>query len=244
MIVLASLPMLAILTWLVALMIDPGQFEGWSVVLLGGGWIVMASITTVGLVLVGGQWALRTLLIATATGLYVGLFRPSDPLTVTATALTAAAMIALLSPQMSREVRKLPSASGPPPVAVMATLIPLSLPLLLGLIPVPANGWSVVVALGALVAAFLYSRTITGGLVAIRFGLPVLTIAFATPMGIPHGVVSLALVGAGTAVAWAPQVAAAFHPLIEKGSTYAIPPELAPPDILERARIDESGNRL
>lgn len=244
MITLAGLPMLAILTWLVALMIDPGQFAGPSIILLGVGWMIMASVATVGMVLAGGRWAVRTLLAVTATGLYAGLFRPVDAASIAASVITAAALISLLSPQLGRQIRKLPSASGPPPAAVAATLIPLSMPLSLGLGPTPANGWVVTGAFLGPLAALLYSKTINGGLFALRFGFPLIVAALAIPMGIPHGVIAVLVGALGTGVAWQKEVATAFHPLIERGSAYSIPPELTPTEILEQARIDESGNRL
>ena len=41
--------------------------------------------------------------------------------------------------------------------------------------------------------------------------------------------------------AWHPSLKVAFDPPTESGSTYAIPPELAPQDILDAAQIDDHG---
>ncbi len=63
-------------------------------------------------------------------------------------------------------------------------------------------------------------------------------------MGWPPG--SLAAI-AGVAVviaAWHPAVKASYHPPVEAGTSFPIPPELAPGEILDAAEIDDSGRPL
>ena len=55
-----SLPLMAALAWIVALLIDPGPYDDGSIFLLGFGLLTMATVATVGMILVGGRWALRT----------------------------------------------------------------------------------------------------------------------------------------------------------------------------------------
>jgi hypothetical protein len=93
-------------------------------------------------------------------------------------------------------------------------------------------------------AALLYSRTIPGGLAALRFGLIAVSLALAAVMPIPHAVVAVLVSAAICATAWSPDVAIAFRPLVEKGTSYAIPPELAPKEILDSAGIDEKGRAI
>jgi hypothetical protein len=238
---IAATPMTAVLVWLAAIMIDHGPYEPMSVLLIGFGWLLLATVGTVGLVLVGGPWAFYTLLLTLGTTLWVATLVPLNAWTVAGLSASSAALILMLSPTRDRLVRKLPSASGPPPRSVIVTMAALALPLALGLIPSSPNSWVLVMAACGPISAFLYSRTIPGGLASMRFGLMAVALPASALMPLPHSVTVLAICVSITAIAWSADVAVAFRPLIEKGSTYAIPPELAPKEILDGAGIDEKG---
>lgn len=240
----AATPMAAVLVWLAAIMIEPGRLNPTSVLLIGFGWLLLATIGTVGLVLVGGRWALNTLLVVLGTTFWAAGVSPLNAWSVTGLGISAVALTLLLSPQQRRLVRKLPSAGGPPPRSVFVTLAALGYPLALGLTPAEADSWVLAMAACGPLAALLYSRTVPGGLAAMRFGLMGATLATALWMPLPHAITAVVLSLAITAVAWSTDVAIAFRPLIEKGSTYAIPPELAPKEILDSAGIDEKGQPL
>lgn len=236
--------MLAILIWLAAIMLDPGPYHPNSVLLTGLGWLLLSTVATVGLVLVGARWARRTLIVVLGTTLWVGTVIPLSPWSMVGLGATALSLILLLSPSQHRLVGKLPSAAGPPARSVIVTLAALGLPLALGLILADANSWVLGMAACGPLAALLYSRTIPGGLAAMRFGLIAAALAFAAFMPLPHAIVAVLVSAATTSAAWSSDVAVAFRPLIEKGTSYAIPPELAPKEILDRAGIDESGQAL
>lgn len=240
---IASAPLAAVLVWVVALMIDPGIYTPLSVLMIGLGLITMTTIGTVGLVLVGARWAYRLLVAMVGVTLVVALSRPIDGIAIAGLVLSGAALVALFIPAASRLRRKLPAASGPPARAVVATLLALSTPLVLGLIPYEPNGWVVLFAFSAPLFAFLYSRTISGGLALMRFGVLLMALVSAPLMPLPHAVASLAMGGAIAIISWNKDVAVAFGPLLEKGTTYAIPPELAPSEILDGAGIDKRGKR-
>jgi hypothetical protein len=179
--------------------------------------------------------------VTLGTTFWVATLVPLNGWTVAGLATSSAAIILLLSPRQDRLVRKLPSASGPPPRSVIVTMAALGLPLALGLIPSNPNSWVLAIAACGPIAAFLYSRTIPGGLASMRFGLLAVALPAGVLMPLPHSVTALAICASITGIAWSPDVAVAFRPLIEKGSTYAIPPELAPQEILDGAGIDEKG---
>lgn len=240
----AATPMLAVLIWLVAIMLDPGPYHPNSVLLTGLGWLLLSTVATVGLVLVGGRWALRTLIVVLGTTLWVGTVIPLSTWSMAGLGATALGLILMLSPRQHRLVRKLPSAGGPPARSVIVTLGALGLPLALGLVPADANSWVIVMAACGPLAALIYSRTIPGGLAAMRFGLITASLALAALMPVPHAITAVLVSAAITALAWSSDVAVAFRPLIEKGTSYAIPPELAPKEILDRAGIDEKGQAL
>lgn len=237
----ASAPLIATLAWVVALIAEPGVYLPTSVLLVGLGLLGMTTIGTVGLVLVGAKWALRLLTLMLVATLLIAIARPVDLFSIVGLLLTGSALIALFAPASTRMVRKLPPASGPPGRAVVATLLGLSAPLILGLVPEQPNGWVVTLAALAPLGAFLYSRTIPGGLLAMRWIIPALGIVTALMMPLPHAIVAIVLSVSIGVIAWSTEVAVAFRPLIEKGTTYAIPPELAPSEILDGAGIDERG---
>jgi hypothetical protein len=241
---IAATPMVAVLIWLAAIMLDPGPYHPNSVLLTGLGWLLLSTVATVGLVLVGGRWALRTLVVVLGTTLWVGAVVPLSAWSMAGLGASAVSLILLLSPRQHRLVRKLPTAGGPPARSVIVTLAALGLPLALGLIPTDANSWVIVMATCGPLAALLYSRTLPGGLAAIRFGLIAASLALAALMPLPHAIAAVLVSVAITATAWSSDVAVAFRPLIEKGTSYAIPPELAPKEILDRAGIDERGQAL
>jgi hypothetical protein len=125
---------------------------------------------------------------------------------------------------------------------VLAPLILLVTPALLGLAgnqasPVPL----LIVGLSAPVAAFLYSRVLPGGLIAIRILWPLLAVASSPFLGWWAGVLAVAIAGTVAFLAWDDSVKAAYHPPREVGSTFPIPPELAPREIRDAAGIDEKG---
>lgn len=240
----AGLPLAAVVTWVLALIFDPAEYSPISVSLLGLGLIVLATVATVGLVLVGGRWAHRSLLFALGVTVWLALVRPLDPIGLLALALTGAGIVALFAPRQRKMVRKLPSAAGPPPRATVLAILATTNPLFLGLIPDEANLWVAVFAAVTFLIGFLYSQTTPGALAALRVGVPALALATAVPMGLEHGSAALVLAAVIGGLAWTKDAAIAFHPLIEKGSTYAIPPEMAPREILDGAGIDDRGRRL
>ena len=100
----------------------------------------------------------------------------------------------------------------------------------------------ITVSLTALAAAFLYSQALPGCIVTIRVVWPAIAIGLAPFMGLPGGIVS-ALLGIAVAVlAWHPSVKTAAYPPYESATTYSIPPELTPTEILDAADIDDTGS--
>ena len=62
-------------------------------------------------------------------------------------------------------------------------------------------------------------------------------------LGLPAGAVSAAMGLSAAVLAWHPSVKTAYHPPREAGSTFPIPPELTPRQILDSADLDEHGRR-
>lgn len=234
---------MAAVVWTVALIVDGAGYNGVSVLLMGLGLLLMGVVSVVGVVVVGGRWARRLGFGVIAASTLVALLRPIDALWLVALGLTALAGLALYSPSVTSRVRKLPAATGPPTRAVILPILLLIAPFVLGLSDRDGSWPALVVGAAAPLTAFAYARVVPGGLLAIRYLWPVLAIVLAFPMGLPAGVVS-ALLGIGVfAVATDGSVKVAFHPPRETGTAYPIPPELAPPEILDAADIDDRGRR-
>lgn len=242
---LAGTTQLATLAWTVALIVDPTPLEAVPALVTGVGIVSMSTVAVVGMVAVGGRWAHRLGLTTLGLTVILAVIRPVDFVWYLAVASTTVSLIALLSPAITRTIRKLPSASGPPPRAVAPALLLLATPALLGLLGNAAEPWALaVVALSAPCVALLYSRVFPGGLLAIRLFWPMLAVVLSPWLGWWAGsaAVTLAIIVAVTA--WDSSVKASYHPPHETGTTYPIPPELAPREVLDAAEIDERGNRL
>lgn len=241
---LAGAALLAALTWTVALVVDGTPWSGAPTFLIGVGMLASATVATVGMVVVGGRWAHRLGLSVIAMTAVIAVARPIDPMWVVATVVSAGALFALLSPAVTGTIRTLPSATGPPPRAIAPALILLVTPAILGFVGNEATPWALlVVGLSAPNAAFLYSRVIPGGLLVIRLLWPALALALTPLLGWVAGIVTGIIAITVAATAWDRAAKASYHPPREMGTSFPIPPELAPPEVLDAAQIDERGRR-
>lgn len=239
---LAFLPLVAVLTWVLALVVDSHPWDSASSLLIGVGLTTLGTVATVGMVVTGGRWAHRLAIGTVAMTLVIALVRPIDVFWWIGLVVTGVSLVALLSPGVTSSIRKLPSATGPQPRAIAPALILLSAPALLGMSGTGGSRWAVLfVGLSAPVFAFMYGRVIAGGLIGIRIGWPVSAVALSPLLGVPVGVVSAALGVTVAVMAWNPTVKAAYHPPVESGTAFPIPPELAPTEILDAAHLDDTG---
>lgn len=237
-------PLVASLAWIAALMVDPEPLQAGPAFLVAFGLVTSAVVAVVGMILVGGRWAHRLGLVALGITFVTAVVRSIDVFWVVGVVLSVVALASLLSPIVSRSVRKLPAASGPPPRVVAPALLLVVTPCVLGLVGNDATDWALLtVGLSAPVAALLYSRVIPGGLIAIRLGWPALALGLAPLMGLTAGAASAAIAVVVVVLAWDSSVKASYHPPMEVGTTFPIPPELAPREVLDAAEIDERGRR-
>lgn len=235
-------PLLAVILWAVALMVNPGPLAPWSVFLVGLGLLTMATISVTGMIVVGGRWALRTGMVTVAATLLIAVIRPVDPIWFVALAVSITSGVLLFLPIVTQRIRKLPSATGPPTRAVLVSLVLAATPVAVGLAawdrPTAAT---VVIGLSAPVCALWYSRVLPGGLYAVRVIWPLLAVGLAAFQPVSAAVVSVITAFLVLALAWHREVEVAFHPPRETGRVFPIPPELAPREILDAAELDERG---
>ena len=237
-------PLLAALLWTAALLVDPRPLAPWSVFLVGLGLLTMATVGVIGMIVVGGRWALRTSAATVFATLPVAVIRPTDPIWFVALGASITAGVLLFLPIVTQRIRKLPSATGPPSGAVLVALILAGTPAAIGFAawdrPTAAT---VIVGLTAPLAALWYSRVLPGGLYAVRIIWPLITTGLALLQPAPVAFVSVVTAIVVLAMAWRPEVEVAFHPPRETGRLYPIPPELVPKEILDAAELDEKGRR-
>lgn len=238
----SATPLVAALLWVTALLNDPEPLAPGSVLLVGVGLLGLATVAVVGMIVTGGRWARRTGLVVLALTVVIASIRPIDPIWIAALTATVVSGVALFSGAVTRSIRKLPAATGPPRRAVMVPLILIGLPFLLGLASwdQPTAG-AMIVGLSGPIAAFWYARVLPGGLLAVRALWPALAIGLSITMGLAPGAVAL-MGGVLVAVlARHPSVKHAFHPPRDVGTSFPIPPELAPREVLDTANLDERG---
>jgi hypothetical protein len=238
----SSAPLLAVVLWVVALLVDPGPLSPWSVFLVGLGMLETVTVGVVGVIVVGGRWAWRTVLAVLALTLVLAVVRPVDTLWFASLLASLGAGVLYLLPVVARGVRKLPAATGPPWRAVVVPLALLGAPAVLGLAawdgPTAAT---LVISLTAPVATLWYARVLPGGLLAVRVVWPLLTLGLAAFQPVLAIAAAIALSLLVLVLAWHPDVKVAFHPPREAGTVFPIPPELAPSEVLDAARLDERG---
>lgn len=241
---LASTTLLAAIVWTVAVVVDSEPFATAPALLIGIGLLVAATVASVGMIVVGGRWAHRLGLGALAATVVVALVRDIDVLWLVGIAATALGLVAMFSATLTDTIRQLPSASGPPPRAVAPALLLVTTPVILGFVGYDATPWALlVVGLSAPLVGFLYSRVFPGGLLAVRLLWPVLALALTPLLGWVAGVVTAALALTLATLAWDPSVKASYHPPREVGTTFPIPPEITPEEVLDAAEIDDRGRR-
>jgi hypothetical protein len=228
------------LAWSIALMIDQGPFPSpVADFLIGLGLITCGAVSVAGMSLNSSRWAYRLGWGVIAFTGVIAVGRPVDAAWLVGLLVSAASAVALVA--CAPAMRRLPSATGPGERAVLVPLLLLSVPAVLGLI-VPGPTWALLlVGVTAPLTAYLYSRVILGGLLAVRVIWPLMALVVSPLLDWPGPVVGAVIAVGVAALAWHPSVKAAFHPPREVGSTFPIPPELTPKEVLDAARIDDTG---
>jgi hypothetical protein len=238
----SAVPLLAAILWAGALAAAPGHLAPVSIVLVAGGSMATATVGMVGITVTGGRWAHRTALGSLGATLVLAVVRPVDGWWVAALLCSLLGGVVLLSPAMTRGIRRLPAASGPPLRAVLIPLFLLGFPFVLGLAAWdrPSAGTAVIGATAPL-AALWYARVLPGGLLAVRVGWPALAVGLAFTQWVAPALISLAAGVATASLAWHSSVRVAFHPPRALGTAHPIPPELTPREVLDAAELDERG---
>jgi hypothetical protein len=238
----SAVPLLAAILWAGALAAAPGHLAPVSIVLVAVGSMATATVGMVGITVTGGRWAHRTALGSLVVTLVLAVVRPVDGWWVAALLCSLLGGVVLLSPTMTRGIRRLPAASGPPLRAVLIPLFLIGFPFVLGLgaWDRPSAG-TAVIGSAAPLAALWYARVLPGGLLAVRVGWPALAVGLAFTQWVVPALVSFTAGVAVALLAWHSSVRVAFHPPRTLGTAHPIPPELTPREVLDTAELDERG---
>lgn len=241
----AALLLAATIAWALLVAAAGEPFATGSAALIAANAVLAAVVATAGMLLARSQWARRLALGLLAAELALLPALPADGGSTLVGAVAAVAALAVASPPLTHWVRRLPVAGGPPRRVVVLLLVLVLLPAVVGLSD-PSGpsmaGWALAAA--APVLAWGYARSYAAALWALRLVLPVLGLAAAIGAGWPAGLAVMAVAAGATALAWLRDARLAAIPLAPpRVDTYRIPPELAPPEVLEAAGLDAHGRR-
>lgn len=231
------------LFWALHLILSPGPLAPDAAALLGIDLLILSAVAAIGLLLSRGRWSLRLARGCLLAQGALALLWPIDLSWGVALTATAASLVAAFGPPLSRSVRRLPSAAGPPDQAVLLVLGLLTLPALVAAVSPEGLGparWLLAVAAPGI--GWLYARARSIGLWVARllplFSLPALVEDLLA--GVVLAVAAALLAG----LAWTAPARLAVIPLAPRRvEPVPIPPELVPPEVLEAAGLDREGRR-
>lgn len=219
-------------------------WEASSAVVVGIGLIVSGAVAVVGVVAGAARWALRFGVGVAVAMLALGVIVPLSGLSIGAMALAGVALAGLAGTGMEGLVRRRPAADGPPASAVVVALVLLVAPIAWALASpggLTTGMWAGLAITWA--TAVAWTKAVPGALLAARIITPVAQVLAAATASLPAGVVMIVGAAALARFAWTPGAKLAVHPVVERGTTVPIPPELAPRDVLDAAGIDDRGRR-
>ena len=226
-------------------MFGDGHLSGAAASLVALDVMLLTLVAVVGLLLVRSRWAryLGTGVLLGELALVPALERGAG--TIVVAALAAVSLVIVGGPWLAKSLQHHPAAGGPPLPAVVLLIGLLTLPTIAGLAsPGGVEPGHIILAVAGPVMAWWLGRAHQTGLWAARFGLPIAAAgaAVASPL---LGAIAIVIVAAAlTVLAWRRDIHIAVSPLAPlPGGSYRIPPELAPPEILGAAGLDDRGRR-
>lgn len=213
-----------------------------AALLAAAGVLTTALVSFAGLTLRGSVWAAALMAVSIVAAGLLGAITPVGTPTIAlwALALVALGALALVAPSLER------ASTGPPPQAVALTVGLLFLPYVLALSdPSGPSTAHWIAATVVVVAAWLYARAWWIGLWSVRIVAPLAVVGAAAFSPLIGSIVLLATAGVVAALAWTRPVRLAVVEIAPlRSPAYPIPPELAPDEVLEAARIDRTGKRI
>ncbi|MGD2051390.1 MAG: hypothetical protein PVI35_02845 [Acidimicrobiia bacterium] len=209
----AALSMLAALAWAARLATAPAPLAASSALLVAAGILGFGLITTTGLLLSRGRWARNVALALGAFELAMAAVIDLDAITIAATVLSGAALVASGGPWLDGWLRRRPAAGAPGPRPLLVTIGGLVLVPALGLVaPGGVGAAHLVLGAAAVTAAWAYARSHPWGLWGFRVVIPAVGVPAVLASPFPGSLVLAAGVAALTAVAWTREARLAVDP--------------------------------
>ena len=226
------------------LALAPEPFAVSSAVLFSAGLAILTVVAVSGTLLARGRWARHLGTIVALAWIGVGAV-VDTPWGNAVIVVGAAALAANLGPWLGRWLRRLPSTDGTPPAAVIALLALLLAPPAIAVAGpggVATVSWAF--AAWSVLLALALARTTPGALTAARLAHPTAAMAASIVVGFPTAIPILLSAAVVSVLCWRRDLAVAIAPIMPRaGQALRIPPELAPPEVLEAAGVDDSGRR-
>ncbi len=229
----------------VVLAVAPEPMSPAAALLFAAGMVPTAVTAVSGILLVRGRWSGRLGCLVGLLWIWVGAGLDSGA-RLAVVGCGAAALAATAGPWLRRWLRQRPMADGVPPAAVVMLLTLLLTPALLAIAePGRVRTATWVFASWSLALALLVARTAAGAVAAVRVLHPTIAAATAMTTPLPVAVVVAATAALVTTLAWRRDLRRAIAPAaITAGVVHRFPPELAPPEVLRAAGVDETGRRV
>jgi hypothetical protein len=228
--------------WSARLILDPRPFDPAAGALLAADLALLAVVAVAGLLVARGRWARTLAVVESTVWLILASIMPLDGPGVALTLVAGVSLAGTAGPWLTRGwLRLRPSADGPPASAVTVMLGLLAVP---GVVAVVGSlgplDWAF--AAFAVVGAWGLGRGFTAALWALRTVCGPLAVTAGVASGMPRGLVSALWGLALAAASWRTDLALAVNPVAGPAPRRVpIPPELAPPEILEAAGYDDRG---
>lgn len=233
------------LLWAGRLLFGPSPWSASAASLTAAGLILISSVTATAALLSPGRWVRNSTAAAAAVWASIAAASPVDPLWTAAAAAGGAGAVLAWSRPLDGWFRRAAPDRVPPKAAALALGL-IWLPCAvggLGLPDVTTGGW-VLAAFGA-AGGWAYARALPGALWTVRVALPAAGVAAAVGLHLAAAAGLLAAAGALTWLAWTADARrAAAPPAPRRVKPVSVPPEAAPPGLLESAGYDRRGRPL
>ncbi len=215
----------------VLLIVSPDPWHPTTVIILAGCLVIWAAVAVVAILLENSRLGYFLGLFSLLISAVIALMTRITPIWWVAIGLLAIAAILFGEPTLGGWVRQRTSAAPVPTRAVLLALLLLTIPGLTALTLLDANPRQLLLLTGIdLVLLLAYVRRPAFALAAVRV-LPFALVIAGWGLPSPGRWVWIAGQLGAFALAWTKEVRLAVRPLIERGTSVMIPPELAPEEI-------------
>lgn len=207
--------------------------------------LLVTVVVIIGLVVVRGRWARRYAFAPLALMAGMALTMSVSNNWIIALVLSGLAVVAVTGPSLD-EILPPSAVNGPPARAVALPLVLLVFPAVVAFAAgseLPWFAW--ILILGAPLTAWAYGKALVAGLWSARVLIPLAAVAVFVTLDWWSMILLGAVVGVEMWLAWSDDAAQAVSgpDRLPASGLLAIAPELAPPEVLSAAGLDDRGRK-